>query len=504
MISFENFANNRRASMRAVELAGQKRSVNGPYIPEKILIVGQYSALKTGVVVGEKFQGFTADDFGDRYGFGTEIHRQAMKVFAALGGFSENVFGCPVAAPSGTPVAGSATLTFVGAASSSGTQYFAIAGDLYAISIPSGTTAVDQAAALVAAITADISSPVTAAIGGTGSEHIVTLTSKTLGANANEIRVQYNPAGKVQEDKNPDNTAVTISSEYLINGAGDPSVATVFTSGSSDNLGDTWYTLITCPYTDATALGLYKAAGVARADPAVKRHFGTVVGYVNKTYAQAFAIPATINSKYIAPIWDNRVLAPAHEFSAAIIGTVAYLATLDPGRPFMDTELALLTTQSTDRSYNENDALFRAGMGYCKKGPSGELMTGDLAMSYRTTPAGAATEEWFDLVSLTRRQQFVYDIEQTFKSAPFVRPIAGSDDLVTGKSYVIKPKIITATLRNLVDRWAGEGWVKNPDDIKATITAEINSTFNGRMDATLTIDEALALRIIAIKALHLY
>lgn len=504
MISFESLAQNRRASIVAVEQAGQRRSVNGPYIPEKILIVGQYAAAKTGVTVGEIWQGFTADDFGDRYGFGTEIHRQAIKIFTALGGFSEKVFACPVAAPSGTPTAGTATLTFVGAATSSGTMYFVIAGDLYSVAIASGQTAAQQAAALVAAITADISSAVTAAVGGSGSEHIVTLTSKTLGANANEIRVQYNPAGKAQSDKNPSGTSVAISSEFFTGGSGDPVVSSVFTSGTSDNLGDTWFTFITCPYTDATAIAAYKAAAVARADPTVKRQFGTVLGYVDKTYAQAYAIPATINSKYIAPVWDDRVLCPAHEFSAAIIGNVAFLATVDPGRPFMDTELPLLVEPTRDRSYSESDALFRAGMGYTKTGVSGELLCGDLALSYRTTPAGAATEEWFDLVSLTRRQQIVYDIEQAFKSAPFVRPIAGSDDLVTGKSYVIKPKIIVGTLRNLVDRWATEGWVKNPDDIKASIVAEINALNNGRMDASVTIDEALALRIIAIKALYLY
>jgi phage tail sheath gpL-like len=503
-INFETFPSNRRASIRAIEMAGKRRSVAGSYIPEKILIVGQYAAAKTGVTVGEKWQGFTADDFGDRYGFGSEIHRQAIKIFAALGGFSELVYGCPVAAPTGSPTAGTNTLTFIGDATTSGTMSFAIAGDLYQISVASGATAIQQAAALVAAITADINAAVTAAVGGTGSEHIVTLTSKTANVNANEIRVVQNPAGKTQIDATPSGTSVTISSEYLTGGSGNPVTTTVFTNGSSDNLGDTWFTLITCPYTDSTNLATYKAAGIARANPSVKRHFGYVAGYVKKTYSEAYAIPATINSKFCAPVWDTRPLCPAPEFAAAIVGTVAYLATLDPGRPFMDTELGIMTKQDLNLSYNELDALFRAGMGYCKLSSSGVLMTGDLALSYRTTAAGAATEEWFDLVSLTRRQEKVYSIDQLFSSAPYVRAIAGSNDLVTAKNYVIKPKTIVADLRNLVDFWASEGWTKNPDTVKASITAEINATYNGRMDATLTDDEALALRIVAIKYAFLY
>jgi len=451
------------------------------------------------------WHGFTADDFGDHYGFGSEIHRQAIQIFAALGGFSENVFGCPVAVPTGSPTAGTTTLTFVGAATSAGTQYFAIDGDLYAVSIANGATAIVQAAALVAAITADISSAVTAAVGSTGSEHIVTLTSKTANANALNIRVVQNPGGKVQEDANPDGTSVTIASEYLTGAAGDPVTTTVFTaSGGGDNLGDTWYTLITCPYTDATSLAAYKAASVARADPAVKRPFGYVVGYVNKTYAQAYAIPATINAKYCAPVWEPRSLLAAHELSAAVIGAVAYESTIDPGRPFKTVSVPVLCVQTRNLSYSEVDAMFRVGMGYCKLDSSGGLILGDLALSYRTTPAGAATEEWFDLVSLTRRQEKIYSIDQLFNSEPYTRAIAGSDDMVTVKDYVIKPKKIIADLRAMVDFWSSEGWTKNPDTVKSSITAEINAMFDGRMDSIVADDEAQALRIIGVKYAFLY
>ena len=61
-----------------------------------------------------------------------------------------------------------------------------------------------------------------------------------------------------------------------------------------------------------------------------------------------------------------------------------------------------------DLTYAQVDALFRAGGGYCKTNASGNLVLGDLAVSYRTTAAGGATEEWFDLVSVTMRQQKAY------------------------------------------------------------------------------------------------
>lgn len=504
-ISFESFAQSRRASIVAIEMAGKKKSVGGDFIPEKVVIVGQYDSAKTGVTVGEIWQGFTADDFGNRYGFGSEIHRQAIQILAALGGFSSNVSACPVAPPTGSPTAGTTTLTYVGAATTAGTQYIAIAGDLYQISVSSGMTAVQQAAALVAAITADINAAITAAVGGTGSEHIVTLTSKTANANANEIRVVQNPGGVTQVNANPSGTSITIASEYLTGGSGNPVTTTVFTtSGGADNLGDTWYTFITCPYTDSTNLATYKAAAVARADPAVKRPFGYVAGYVKKTYAEAYALPAATNSKFCAPVWEVRSLDPAPELAAATIGAVAYESTIDPGRPFKTVALPTLCLQTRNLSYNEVDALFIAGMGYFKLGADGVLRLGDLALSYRTAPSGATTAEWFDLVSLTRRQEKIYSIDQLFNSEPYTRAIAGSDDMVTAKDYVIKPKKIIADLREKVDFWASQGWTKNPGTVKDSITAEINALFEGRMDAYLLDDEAQALRIIGIKYAFLY
>ena len=91
-ISFNLFPSFRRASKVAIELAGKKRSVSGDYIPEKILIVGQYLQSKTGVVVGTPVQCTTLGDVGDTFGYGCEVYRQAMWIFDALGGFSENVW----------------------------------------------------------------------------------------------------------------------------------------------------------------------------------------------------------------------------------------------------------------------------------------------------------------------------------------------------------------------------------------------------------------------------
>lgn len=506
-ISFNFFPPYRRASTRVVEQVGRKRSQGGNYIPEKVLIVGQYDQLKAAVEEYEVFRGYTAEDFANQFGYGSEIHRQAIRILEPLGGFSENLYAVAVAEPDAAVAAGG-TVTFTGDATASGTWYIDVAGETYQVNVASGDTEDEQATAFAAAITADINAPVTAAVGGSGSENIVTITAKTKGIVGNDIGVRLNPQGVSQSSNNPEGTTISVPvSGYLTTGAGEIDVEDVFVNtDGSDRLGDTWYTFITCPVRDATNLALYKTALNRRIESAPNRMAATVVGYCGgTTYAQYIEIPDDTNAKTIAPIWDARVLLPENEFAAAVIGYVVASANIDPGRPFMGIETTIpIKPDVPDLTYAQADALFRAGGGYCKTNASGNLVLGDLAVSYRTTAAGGATEEWFDLASVTMRQQKAYAVEQMLRGEPYVRGMLASDDVITAKEHVIKPKKLIADLFALIDNWASEGWTKNPEAVKDTVIAEINATNNSRLDAEFTDDEAKALRIIAVKAAFLY
>ena len=500
MISFESFPATARASTVAVELKGKRRTLAGNTIPEIVLIPGQYDPANTGVVENEPKQLFTADAFGDYYGYGSEIHRQAMWIFALLGGFSENVWGMALAIPTGTPAAADGDVVFATAASSAGTFYVSVGGDLIAVSLPNGATPTEAGAAFEAAVNANKRLAVTAS-NTTGT---VTLTAKWVGATGNQINVVANPGGDVQSGENPGGMTITAPG-LLTGGSGDALVSGAFFDDGEDALRERWYTIITCPYQDSTNLTAYKTLADLRSAPEVNRRFAAYVGYVGKTYAEAFAIPATINHPSICPAWESRALVPDFELGAALAGLVAASATFDPGRPFKTLPVGVPTTVGVDNlAYAKNDALFRAGIGYFAIDGAGVLRAGDIPTSYRTNPGGASTEEWFDAVSIHRRQQFAYDIETMGRSDPYTRGMLASDDVVTGKDYVVKPKTLGTDLINLVDVWASEGWVKNPEEIKETILTLINAGNNSRLDGALTLDEAQALRIVAIKATFLY
>jgi len=487
-----------RASQVFIELQGVRRSVGGVNLPPKCLIPGQYDqTLIAGITDDVPVQIFSADQAASTFGFGSELHRQALWVFGILGGFSDGVWLVPIAEPAGAVVA-TGTIIFATDAGSGGTYFFSIGGDLITVNVSTGDTPTEVGDALVVAITANLNGLVTA-VNASGT---VTLTAKNKGINGNEIKLVSNPSGETQSALNPTTMTVALPATggYLTSGEGSIDQNDMFfESDNSDKLGDRFYTVITGPANDATNIGYYDASWNLRKAPGVKRPFNSTFGYVKDVLADAFTIPATINSEGISPVWEPRSLSPEWELQAAVAGLIMWSNTFDPGRPFKTLSTGIPMDSSVgDLSYAKNDALFKAGMGYFKTDSAGNMIVGDLATSYRTNAVGSATEEWFDTVSVSRRQQKIFDIENLFKNSPYDRGEVSSDDSISTKPYVIKPKKVISDLSALVDSWDLAGWTKNAATVKASIAAEINATNNSRIDVEITDDETMALRIMAV------
>ena len=503
-IPFNDVSASQRASETFIELAGVRRSLAGLFIPPRGGLVGQYDASKTATVDYVGIKVTSSDDVGLKFGFGSHIHRQALKfppgVF--LQGKGVDAFPLP---EEGGGTAATEDITFTGTATSSGTLYFGIGGDLVQVAVASGDAFGVVAASLVTALTAKQN----LAVAGVATDGVVAVTAKGKGTYGNQILLKVNPSGEVQENKNPAGitTTISIAGGYMASGETDPSVEDVFlTSGGLDALGTNWYTAFTMPLTDATNIAFYKTSGDLRSDPAMNRMFGAYGGYVVESYAAALALPAVTNSKWIGQIWENRNESPAFELSAQVVGIILDEQNQAPNRPYKTLELDGPVDDSViNRSDLANDALFKAGMSYCKIDASGALRLGDVALTYRTNDAGGATEEWFDAVSLHARQAKAYSIEQLFLADKYTRAVVVDNDAVTAVTYAIAPKDVVADLTKLVlDLWVPNVWTKNADAVIASISAEINAANNGRIDAEITDDEAKALRIIAMRYAYLF
>jgi phage tail sheath gpL-like len=502
-ISFKNVPNTARASNTYIEFAGERRSFASLFIKPTIGLIGQYDPAKT-LTDYEPIFVTSAEEVGLIAGYGSHAHRQALafepSVFLSGGG----VYFFPVP-DDGAAVAATETIIFTNDATSGGTFSTEIGGVLVQYSAITDDTPTVIGNALVTAITAKRDIMVTA-VNVTGT---VTITAKTKGTAGNYIKIVQNPAGVTQEDRQPAGVTVTIENVdgYLDGGSGDPNIHDVFFDVSEeDKLEDRWYTVFTMPYDDSTNIGILKTAGDGRADPALHKPFGAYIGYTKQTYTQAKAIPETINSEWIGTVWDTRCFAPAWELSASLVGRIAFEQNLAPPLPYKTTEIGLdFDRFPSNLSVPKLDALFRAGMGYCKVNDDGTAIWGDIALTYRKTATGGDTEEYFDAVSLHARQAKIYSIDQLFLTEKYAQAVVVANEDVTVVDYSLAPKDVVADLSKLIDDlWAPFAWTKNADDVIDGIAAEINGTFEGRIDSSLIDDEAKALRIIAVKYAFLF
>jgi phage tail sheath gpL-like len=501
-IAFNDISPSYRASRIFIEMAGVKKSLASLFIPPTGLIIGMYDTAKTAVVDYVPVRVISADDVASKAGFGSHAHRQALKFPPAVFLQGGGIWWIPIPQATGTPA--TANVTFTGDASTSGSWAFLIGGERVEFSVTSGMTDDLQAAALVAAITAKPE----LAVSAVATLNVVAVTCKFDGTQGNQILIVINPNGTSDSDNNPGTTVAAVSTVdgYLASGATDPDIEDAFFNASGvDILGDRWYTAMTMPFVDATTIGYYKDLAEQRSDPAVNRMFGAYMGYVKKTYAQALALPATVNDKFIGQIWEDRYRCPEFELSAELVGIILDEQNKAPNRPYKTVALSgAFDSETVNRRFVENDVLFRIGMTYCDIIGS-NLQLGDVALTYRTNPAGGAATDWYDAVSLHRRQAKAYSIEQLFKTDKYQRSVVVDDSAVIAVAFAVAPKDVISDLTKLIsDLWIPYGWSKNGDEIIANLSAEINSGYEGRIDAEITDDEAQALRQIALRYAFLY
>jgi phage tail sheath gpL-like len=225
-------------------------------------------------------------------GAGCELARAA---YVALQYPGINIYGlCPT--PNGAAAAATATITVAGSWTTNGTVRFRIAGEIIEVGVLSTDTAANVATAIVAAITAKRKLPVTAAVGGVGSEHIVTMTWKSAG-----LRGKMGTLFKDLLDA-PSGITTAIAGGTAITGGG------VFfgTGSASEDVTNALVTvkknrwdIIVIAQNDATNLALWKAHFDVQAGPLIGL-MGSGVFAVNAAQATAISLAqTTCNDAYM-------------------------------------------------------------------------------------------------------------------------------------------------------------------------------------------------------------
>jgi len=480
-VTFDYVPANAKAPGIFIEQKPVRGSLGSLLIPHKIALLGQYNAGKT--PTDNVAQLLTdADDAATRYGLGSMLHIMAKAAFSGAG--IVPVYAVPLADGAGTPAAADCTVAVTTV--TAGTISLYIAGRRVTVAVTAGLTADQIATAIRAAVNADTHLPV-AATGGTN--HFI-LTARWDGTTGNDIRIQQDLAdGESLQEPG----GVTLTLAAMASGTVDPVLTTALA-----NLGDTWYTEIVSPYTDATSLTAIDTSWTDRINPGVKRPFaGLMASILGVSAFTSLASGRNSPSTTLIPVEDCPH-AP-YEIAAAAAGVVAARATGNPGRPYGGLIIPGIRKGTTAPwTYAQRDAVISAGGSTTKPETDGTVKIDALATTYKLNSQGGADDSWRWTETIANIQEKIYSAEQLFLGPPFDAAVVVDDNALTALSYAIRPKTVKAYVIRLIDElWVPNALTKERDAVVAGIVAEINGSNPGRIDVLIPDVLAAGLKIIA-------
>jgi phage tail sheath gpL-like len=435
------------------------------------------------LVVGQKLSGGTAtaltpllitslDTARILFGAGSQLVHMLEK-FKAADDFLE--VWAIAQEDNGAGVAATGKLSVTGPATAAGTIALYIAGRLVEIGVAANASAATIATAIVAAITAKTSLPVTAAVDGVNNYEVnVTARHKGLNGNNLDLRINY-----YQDQVLPAGVGLTITP--MSGGATNPDLAAVFTA-----IGDEWYTDIISPYTDT--------ANIVVLENALKVRFGPLKmleghGYIaySDTHGGLVTKGQGRNSPFVSAIGSKGSPTPPYEWAASLGAVCASEAERDPARPVQRVTLPeVLAPKITDRfAFDENNILLFNGISTFNVQIDGTVMLQRVVTTYLTNPAGAADPSYLDIEVLKTLSYLRYDM-RTLINLRFPRYKLADDGTNFGEGQkIVTPRIIRHTLISRFKLWEENGLVEGAEQFKTDLIVERDATDRNRVNALI-------------------
>jgi phage tail sheath gpL-like len=449
-------------------------------LPTKILVIGQ--RLAAGTVQALTPQLITSADQATAY-FG--IGSQLSHMLAAL--IKANNYTETWAIALDDNAAGAfatGTLTFTGAPTANGTLNLYIAGRLVQVAITAGQTVAQIATAVVAAVTALTSLPVTAS----AAAGVVTITARHKGECGNyiDLRHSYNigealPAG------------LALAIVGMSAGTGNPLVQPVL-----DLIGDAWYTDIVNPYTDATNLTAIETKMDTNFGP-LKMIDGHVWTAATGTVSTLTTLGLTRNSSHVTMIGAKNSPTPPWEWAACLAGVAAYYLSIDPARPIQTLTLpGMLPPAVVDRfTLQERNILLSSGIATWRVDGGGNVVIERSITMYRTNAFLAADASFLDVETMRTLALLRYDL-RNFIALKYPRHKLARDGTNFSRGQaVVTPKTLRAEIIARFKNWEDQGLAEDIDQFKNDIIVEIDPNDPNRVNALVPPNIVNQLRIFA-------
>lgn len=451
---------------------------NTPNLPQRIAILGEANTANQATLDTDEYEITTAQQAGQRYGFGSPIY-QIMRILRPVSG--GGVSGIPIAVyPQAAAVGSTArvlTVTPVGVATGNGTHTLKVAGRegldgaFYDINIVEGDTSDEISDKIKDAINAVLGCPFSA----TSTEYEATLTTKWTGLTAQDAGVTV--------DTNDNDLGITYAVAQVTAGSGTPDIAAALAL-----FGNKWNTIVINSYGTVTNIMTALEAFNGIPDPTTPT--GRYTGVIMKPF---IALTGSVSDDP-SSITDTRKLnvtiaiCPAplsagfpFEAAANMCALFAPQAQDTPhldvaGRsyPDMPTPLAI----GTMASYEERDAIVKKGCSTVDLSAS-RYVVQDFVTTYH--PDGETPPQFRYCRSLVQDFNVRYGY-YLLEQINVVDHAIAADDATVSASSVIKPKQWKAILFTYALDLAARAIITDAPFMQAGIEVDISTTNPDRLE----------------------
>ena len=455
---------------------------------KRTLIVGQQTL--TAITEGVLTQVTSASQAAELFGSGSMIHRMAVGYFAN-DPFAE-VWVLPLDDAGGAADA-TGTVTVTGPATAAGTISLYIGGQRVAVAVSNGDVQNDIATAIVTAVNADATLPVTAG----PVANVVTLTAKNGGLAGNKIDIQADYLGPDGGEATP--AGVSLALVQMSGGATDPTMTV-----ATDAMGEEKFYSIVWPYPEDGSLDTLSG----ELDDSLTGRWGPL----RKLRGRAWGAYDCANQSAATTHGNGRndqhvhlltlVATPTWEPEAAGIyaGAATRRLKIDPAAPLTDTELrGLKPSRSAPLTQVERNLLLGDGMGTYFTGPGNKAYIERAVTTYQLDTATNPDESYLDAQTLATVEDILFDVEVGVRAKFRYFKLARNGFPAKPGQNVTTPNIVKGYIVGLYRGWLAAGLVEDVDTFAELLVVEINGSDPNRLDILLPPDLINQLRVTAVK-----
>jgi phage tail sheath gpL-like len=492
-ISFANIPANWRMPLYWVEIDPSKAGL--PVIRQPCLLVGIKTAAGVGaadvaIPIGTQAQ---ADQ-----NFGQGSHLANMFKTFFKNNFSQEVWGLPVAEPTGGTAATGTITPTVTQPVEAGTIHLYIAGEHIGVNISAGATVNDVADAIAQEITDNDDLPVTA-VAATG---VVTLTAKFKGTQGNEIDMRDSYYGRVGGEELPKGVKIAYSTTgELSGGAGVPTF-----DAAVAGLGEQVFEYVAMPFNDSTSLMVWEAE-YGFSDTGrwgwMRQLYGHIFSAKRETYANLLTFGATRNTPQTSIMAvEIESPTPAYEWAAAYTGKAGRGLTNDPARPLQTLALEGCLAAPLHQRFNMQELNSMAGSGLATQ----HVEAANVSMIMRETTTYqlnlyGQSDDAYELVTTLATLARLLRNQRQMVTSSFPRMKLANDGTRFGPGQaIVTPGIIRSALIAQYRQDQYDGLVEDTDNFMANLIVERDSGNPNRVNVLYPPDLINQLRVFAVLA----